>query len=41
MGTGELVAILLISNAVQNSMNGGDNSLIGGLVLIARSMRAH
>ena len=29
----ELVAILLISNAVQNSMNGGDNSLIGGMVL--------
>ena len=31
----ELVAILLISNAVQNAMNGGDNSLIGGLVLAA------
>lgn len=29
----EFVAILLISNAVQNSMNGGDNSLSGGLVL--------
>ena len=29
----EFVAILLISNAVQNSMNGGDNSLTGGLVL--------
>lgn len=33
MGTGEFVAILLISNAVQNSMNGGDNSITGGLVL--------
>ena len=33
MGTGEFVAILLISNAVQNSMNGGDNSVSGGLVL--------
>jgi uncharacterized membrane protein YcaP (DUF421 family) len=29
----EFVSILLISNAVQNSMNGGDNSLLGGLVL--------
>lgn len=29
----ELVAVLLISNAVQNSMNGGDNSLLGGLIL--------
>jgi uncharacterized membrane protein YcaP (DUF421 family) len=33
MGAGEFVAILLISNAVQNSMNGGDNSLVGGLLL--------
>lgn len=33
MGATEFVAILLISNAVQNAMNGGDNSLIGGLVL--------
>lgn len=33
MGTGEFVAILLISNAVQNSMNGGDNSISGGLIL--------
>ena len=31
----EFVVILLISNAVQNSMNGGDNSLAGGLVLAA------
>jgi uncharacterized membrane protein YcaP (DUF421 family) len=29
----ELVALLLISNAVQNSMNGGDNSLSWRLVL--------
>jgi uncharacterized membrane protein YcaP (DUF421 family) len=35
MGATEFVAILLISNAVQNSMNGGDNSLIGGIVLAA------
>ncbi|MGZ3768699.1 MAG: DUF421 domain-containing protein [Bdellovibrio sp.] len=33
MGPTEFVAILLISNAVQNSMNGGDNSLSGGLLL--------
>lgn len=33
MGATEFVAVLLISNAVQNSMNGGDNSLIGGLWL--------
>src|SRR4051812_1501329 len=33
MGATEFVAILLISNAVQNSMNGGDNSLSGGLIL--------
>ena len=33
MGVAEFVAILLISNAVQNSMNGGDNSITGGLIL--------
>jgi uncharacterized membrane protein YcaP (DUF421 family) len=33
LGLSELVALLLISNAVQNSMNGGDSSLAGGLVL--------
>jgi uncharacterized membrane protein YcaP (DUF421 family) len=33
MGATEFVALLLISNAVQNSMNGGDNSLTGGLLL--------
>ena len=33
MGATEFVAVLLISNAVQNAMNGGDNSLAGGLVL--------
>jgi uncharacterized membrane protein YcaP (DUF421 family) len=35
MSPTEFVAILLISNAVQNSMNGGDNSLVGGFVLAA------
>jgi uncharacterized membrane protein YcaP (DUF421 family) len=33
MGMAEFVALLLISNAVQNAMNGGDNSLIGGIIL--------
>lgn len=33
MNATEFVAVLLISNAVQNSMNGGDNSLVGGLFL--------
>jgi len=32
MSAPELIAIMLISNAVQNSMNGGDNSLVGGLL---------
>lgn len=27
--------LLLLSNAAQNSMNGGDNSLVGGLVCVA------
>ena len=31
----ELVALLLISNAVQNAMNAGDNSLVGGVWLAA------
>ncbi|HXT02001.1 MAG TPA: YetF domain-containing protein [Elusimicrobiota bacterium] len=35
MGAAEFVALLLVSNAVQNSMNGGDNSITGGLVLAA------
>src|SRR5882724_2290668 len=28
----DLVQLLVLSNAVQNSMNGGDNSLLGGLI---------
>src|SRR5215831_14425151 len=28
----DLVLLLVLSNAVQNSMNAGDNSLLGGLV---------
>ena len=36
MGATEFVSILLISNAVQNSMNGGDNSIVndGALTVI-------
>lgn len=33
IGTTEFVAILLISNAVQNAMNGGDNTVGAGLIL--------
>ena len=35
MSATEFVAVLLISNAVQNAMNAGDNSLSGGLLLAA------
>jgi len=28
----DLVLLLVLSNAVQNAMNGGDNSIIGGLI---------
>src|SRR5207253_10066282 len=31
----DLVVILVISNAVQNAMTGGDNSLIGGIIAAA------
>jgi len=31
----DLVLLLVLSNAVQNSMNAGDNSLIGGLIAAA------
>ncbi len=31
----DLVLLLILSNAVQNSMSAGDNSLIGGLILAA------
>src|SRR5207244_5822041 len=38
MGMAPFVALLLISNAVQNSMNGGDNSITGGIILAATLM---
>ena len=28
----DLILLLILSNAVQNSMNAGDNSLLGGLI---------
>ncbi len=31
----DLVLLLILSNAVQNSMNAGDNSLVGGLISAA------
>jgi uncharacterized membrane protein YcaP (DUF421 family) len=31
----DLVLLLVLSNAVQNSMTGGDNSLVGGLIAAA------
>ncbi len=31
----DLVLLLILSNAVQNSMSGGDNSLVGGLLIAA------
>ena len=31
----DLVLLLVLSNAVQNSMNGGDNSITGGLISAA------
>jgi uncharacterized membrane protein YcaP (DUF421 family) len=31
----DLVLLLILSNAVQNSMNGGDSSLVGGLISAA------
>src|SRR6516164_9799771 len=31
----DLVLLLVLSNAVQNSMNAGDNSLVGGLISAA------
>ena len=37
----DLVLLLVLSNAVQNSMNGGDNSLIGGLIGAATLIAAN
>src|SRR5215469_7082183 len=37
----DLVLLLVLSNAVQNSMNGGDNSLIGGLISATTLIALH
>ena len=37
----DLVLLLILSNAVQNSMNGGDNSLIGGLISASTLIACH
>lgn len=31
----DFVMLLVLSNAVQNSMNAGDNTVLGGLILVA------
>ena len=37
----DLVSLLILSNAVQNSMNAGDNSLVGGLISAVTLMVCH
>jgi len=37
----DLVLLLILSNAVQNSMNAGDNSLVGGLVSASTLLVCH
>lgn len=37
----DLVLLLILSNAVQNSMNAGDNSLVGGLISASTLMVCH
>ena len=37
----DLVLLLILSNAVQNSMNGGDNSVLGGLIVAATLFALH
>ena len=37
----DLVLLLILSNAVQNSMNAGDNSLLGGLISASTLMACH
>jgi uncharacterized membrane protein YcaP (DUF421 family) len=36
-----LVLLLILSNAVQNSMNAGDNSLVGGLISASTLIVCH
>ena len=37
----DLILLLILSNAVQNSMNAGDNSLIGGLISALTLITCH
>ncbi|MFA9287051.1 DUF421 domain-containing protein [Comamonas sp. SY3] len=37
----DLILLLILSNAVQNSMNAGDNSLIGGLISATTLVACH
>ena len=37
----DLVLLLVLSNAVQNSMNGGDNSLVGGIISATTLVALH
>ena len=37
----DLVLLLILSNAVQNSMNAGDNSLVGGLISATTLILCH
>ena len=37
----DLILLLILSNAVQNSMNAGDNSLVGGLISASTLMLMH
>ena len=37
----DMILLLILSNAVQNSMNAGDNSLIGGLISAITLISAH
>jgi uncharacterized membrane protein YcaP (DUF421 family) len=37
----DLVLLLVLSNAVQNSMNGGDNTVIGGIISAATLIGLH
>jgi uncharacterized membrane protein YcaP (DUF421 family) len=37
----DLVLLLVLSNAVQNAMNGGDNSITGGMILTCTLVGIH
>lgn len=37
----DFVMLFILSNAVQNSMNGGDNSVTGGFILVVTLIFAH